>query len=183
MYNSLLSDDHASILRRELRDVLLNFWARFRITRTMTSRRCRVWTIKSTSFSLSTTILNRCWSFRNSTTYIILKLGLSELFCFKKIMGSISIFTSKTSVGIKMISNDKPISATITESIKTMRARILRLPVWWITKDHCSGVLVQKISEDMNLSDCNSPCKHITATKWPPHGLSRGWPTKFQSQH
>lgn len=59
---------YVSILSRELRDVLLNRWARPRITRTMTSRICRDWTIKSTSFSLSTTILNRRWSFRNSST-------------------------------------------------------------------------------------------------------------------
>ena len=55
-------------MRRELSEVLLNRWARPRITRTITSRRCRVCTSKSTSFSLSTTIIIRCWSFRKSST-------------------------------------------------------------------------------------------------------------------
>lgn len=60
---------HASILRRVFNDVLLKRCARPLITRTITSRRCRVCTIKSTSFSLSTTILRRCWSFLNRSTW------------------------------------------------------------------------------------------------------------------
>ena len=59
---------HASILRSVLREVLLNFWARPLIVRMMRSRMCRVCTIKSTSLSLSTTILKRCWSLRYSST-------------------------------------------------------------------------------------------------------------------
>lgn len=57
-----------SILRRELRDVLLYFWPNPRITRTITSRIWRVCTIRSISFSLSTTILKRCWSLLYSST-------------------------------------------------------------------------------------------------------------------
>lgn len=60
-----------SILRRVLRDVLLNLWAKPLITSTITSLRCRDCTIKSTSLSLSTTIFRRCWSFRNSSTCTI----------------------------------------------------------------------------------------------------------------
>lgn len=59
---------YVPILRRELREVLLNRWANPRITRTITSRRCRECTIKSASFSLSTTTLSRCWSFLKSST-------------------------------------------------------------------------------------------------------------------
>jgi hypothetical protein len=60
---------HASILRSELREVLLNFWAKPLITRITRSRICRVCTIKSTSLSPSTTILKRCWSLRYSSTW------------------------------------------------------------------------------------------------------------------
>lgn len=63
---------HASIFRRVLRDVLLNLWAKPLITRTITSRRCRECTIKSTSFSESTTILSRCWSLLKSSTCCII---------------------------------------------------------------------------------------------------------------
>ena len=67
---------YVSILRRELREVLLNRWASPRITRTITSRMCRECTIKSASFSLSTTTLRRCWSFlKSSTWYIHLKIN------------------------------------------------------------------------------------------------------------
>lgn len=62
-------EHHDSIFRREFREVLLNFCASPLKTSTIKSRIWRVCTINSTSVSVSTTILNRCWSFLYSSTY------------------------------------------------------------------------------------------------------------------